>query len=185
METTQKVDLQKLESDTRQWVDQTFNQVSVYVLEKVCDNALYEFIEPMSNEDYALEWYNSLDEDIDMDPDISPDDAEFGSWLCEKYEDDIRLWIDANSYDDNYPMWNTCFEFKESAPDLWQELAVKAGFGIINPIGNDEHDYFNTTLFVAGAGYSFYAAHWIPLFLSMPWNEELSQQLTKKDYEHL
>ena len=63
---------------------------------------------------------------------------------------------------DNYPMWNTCFEFRNEPSEETIEAAKKAGFGVIRGL-----DDFNTTLFVAGCGYSFYAAHWIPLVIEL------------------
>jgi len=35
---------------------------------------------------------------------------------------------------------------------------------------------------VAGAGYSFYGQHWIPLFLSLPWNSDLKEKYKNVDY---
>lgn len=78
---------------------------------------------------------------------------------------------------DNYPMWNTCFEFKEKESDEVIEAAINAGFGVIEGLGG-----FNQILFVSGAGYSFYGAHWIPLYLALPWNESERKKYAGVDY---
>lgn len=60
---------------------------------------------------------------------------------------------------DNYPMWNTCFEFDSEPPEDWIQHAKDSGIGIIR------HPAHNAILFFAGCGYSFYSAHWIPFYL--------------------
>jgi len=78
----------------------------------------------------------------------------------------------------NYPMWNTCFEFKQKEYDNVINAAIEAGFGIIEGLGD-----FNQILFVRGCGYSFYGAHWIPLFLNLPWNSELKKKYAGVNYD--
>lgn len=63
---------------------------------------------------------------------------------------------------ENYPMWGTVFEWRsQSDASYFADKAVEVGFGIIEGL-----ESFNTTLFIEGAGYSFFGAHWIPLYLS-------------------
>lgn len=71
----------------------------------------------------------------------------------------------------NYPMWNTCFEFKSNESEDIIQAAINAGCGVIEGLGD-----FNTILFFKGCGYSFYGAHWIPLFLELPWNKAIKEQ---------
>jgi hypothetical protein len=67
-------------------------------------------------------------------------------------------------------MWSTLFEFRDEPSETVIEAAIEAGFGVV-----DSTDNYNTMLFVKGAGYSFYGAHWIPLYLGLPW-------VNSKDY---
>lgn len=91
---------------------------------------------------------------------INCEEDEFFQAIREQNED--AYW-DKMHGDDNYPMWNTCFEFKENVSQEIVQAAINAGFGVI------EHEDFNPILFVSGAGYSFYSSHWIPLYLQLPW----------------
>jgi len=75
---------------------------------------------------------------------------------------DFQNWKE-NKVDENYPMWNTLFEFKHTPSESVLQAAIDSGFGVI------ESDSFNPMLFVSGAGYSFMSQHWIPLFLRLPW----------------
>lgn len=77
--------------------------------------------------------------------------------------------------DSNYPIWNWLFEIdtfdwliKDNIEQI-QEL----GFVVIEPFNN-----FSWMLGFRGCGYSFYDAHWIPLFIDVFGDVEL-----KKLYE--
>jgi hypothetical protein len=76
-------------------------------------------------------------------------------------------------------MWNTCFEFKENESEEVIQAAIDAGFGIIEGM-----DDFNTLLFVSGCGYSFYGAHWIPMFLELLWNTEIKKLVEEKNIKY-
>jgi hypothetical protein len=83
---------------------------------------------------------------------------EFKEWCCHEFEDDITDWI----YDqENYPMWNTCFEFRDSFYNSEEDIqkCVSVGVGVIEGL-----DDFNNILFMTSAGHSFYSAYWIPLY---------------------
>ena len=85
-----------------------------------------------------------------------------------------------NRQEENYPMWNTCFEFKNSPSEEILQAALDAGFGIIEGFCD-----FNPILLVSGCGYSFYAQHWIPLFLNLPWNSNKAKYYKNTKYSHL
>ena len=76
--------------------------------------------------------------------------------------------IPENELQDHYPAWSTIFEAKDdSVSDLILEnvdALYEIGIGVI-----DATDYTNASLFIAGAGYDFYSAHWIPLFIKWNW----------------
>lgn len=79
-------------------------------------------------------------------------------WCCEEYEDDIYDWINDQ---ENYPIWNTCFEFRDSFYNQEEDVqkCMSVGLGVIEGL-----DDFNNLVFMASAGHSFYSAYWIPLY---------------------
>jgi len=85
---------------------------------------------------------------------------EFERWCCDNYEDDIVDWI----YEQDYPMWNTCFEFRDGFYNSEEEIekCLSVGLGVIEGL-----DDFNNLLFMTSAGHSFYSAYWIPLYFKL------------------
>lgn len=85
-------------------------------------------------------------------------EAEILENLTENHAEEIdEAWSEA----EHYPMWGTLFESKNSG-DYFSERAEELyglGIGVIAA-----GDFTNEMLFIAGAGYDFYEAHWIPLF---------------------
>jgi len=156
---------QEINTEVSSWVDSSFNYIHVDVLNKCCNNTLYEYIralEPTIDdyEDYLCSY------DIDKLKTIE-DYKEFVK--AEELQSDFDNYM---SGQENYPMWDTCFEFRNEPSEDEIQNAINAGFGIIEGL-----DDFNTLLFVCGAGYSFYGAHWIPLYLATykEYNEELKK----------
>lgn len=86
---------------------------------------------------------------------------EFQEWCCDTYEDDIDSWIYEQ---DNYPIWNTCFEFRDSSYNSEEDAqkCLSVGLGVIEQL-----DDFNNLVFMTSAGHSFYSAYWIPLYLKL------------------
>lgn len=84
------------------------------------------------------------------------------------------------SYERNYPMWNTLFEFKEEPSNEVKQAAIDAGIGLIEGLAD-----FNTMLFFSGCGYSFYGTHWIPMYLNLPWNKELKKRFKNVKYDNV
>lgn len=162
----------ELKVETETYVNRSFNFIQLAVLEKYTDNMLFENIrEEIDPEEY----FNNLDESEQKE--LKKEFAEetgnkykkaihsdFIEWIKETKADEVRDYQDRNGRE-NYPMWNTCFEFRHKPTEAEVEAAQKAGFGIIEGL-----DDFNTILFVRGAGYSFYASHWIPFYLEIPFN---------------
>lgn len=76
------------------------------------------------------------------------------------------------------PMWGTMWSFGDSADDWWLEdgngieIMSKCGFRIYE---SDEFGYF---FGIDGAGYSFYDAHWIPLYKArgLQWHDPVAEQ---------
>jgi len=65
-----------------------------------------------------------------------------------------------------YPMWNTLFEARDEfmSEDLlkYVDELYEIGIGVI-----DSGDETNAMMFIAGAGYDFYDAHWIPFYVDV------------------
>jgi len=189
---------QELEKSVHLWVERSFNFIQVGVLEKYCDNSLFEYIRTQSVEEAFYDWLFDCDSESKIegwiketddywntdDTELNVEDLmsnykrhdgtlkesfvfafgedkwnEFKEWCCEEYEDDIQEWI----YDqENYPMWNTCFEFRDSFynSDEDVEKCMSVGLGVIEGL-----DDFNNLVFMKSARHSFYSAYWIPLYL--------------------
>jgi hypothetical protein len=184
---------QELENTINVWVDRTFNFIQVAVLEKYTEDCLFEYIRNISigemfydwlvdsdSTDKILSWMNDLKIENDLltyhEHKGSIEESfvfvfgeqkweEFKYWCCEEYEDDIQTYIYEQ---DNYPMWNTCFEFRNSFYNSEENVmkCLSVGLGVIEGL-----DDFNNILFMKSAGHSFYSAYWIPLYLKLFPNE--------------
>jgi hypothetical protein len=179
----------ELEKTINVWVERTFNYIQVGVLEKYCDNTLYEYIRNPSPSEVFEDWLNDCNEMEKVAEFYSENEMDgfnefqnkyesiedtminsliecfgvetfeqFKEWCLENYEDDIHDYI----YDqENYPMWNTCFEFRDSFYNSEEDVekCMSVGLGVIEGL-----DDFNNLLFMTSAGHSFYSAYWIPLY---------------------
>lgn len=70
--------------------------------------------------------------------------------------------------DTHYPMWNTvwkCDRFYIDSTYMDVDKLYRLGIGVCQDV---DGDYY---LFIAGAGYCFFDAHWIPLFTELGWIE--------------
>ena len=105
-----------------------------------------------------------LDE-YDFHEDCSEED--FYEWLEEDrtYSEDVEEHFDDSQH---FPMWNILFEanarwMSEKLEEMVDELYA-IGIGVIG-----SSDEFEAMMFIGGAGYDFYEAHWIPLFIKLGW----------------
>lgn len=158
-------ELKKLASD---WVN-TFNFLQIDVLEAVAEKEGTQIIEHIRQEELTWEDLADYMGHYNDHKWIKKQKEEYPE--LEEHPDFDSLRNDREQ--NNYPMWNTCFEFKENESETVIEAAIEAGCGVIEGLGD-----FNQILFFKGCGYSFYGSHWIPLFLNLPWNKNL-----KKKYE--
>jgi hypothetical protein len=194
----------ELERTIHLWVERTFNFIQVGVLNKYCDNTLYDYIRNPSLEEAFDKWITEFSdndseekiikffkegeyyhegncENIDIDLMMNNYRKQFGSikesfilvfsennwdsfkeWCCEEeYENDIYDWIHEQ---ENYPMWNTCFEFRDSFYNSEEDIekCMSVGLGVIDGLED-----FNVILFMSSAGHSFYSAYWIPLYFKL------------------
>jgi len=179
----------ELEKSVHLWVDRTFNFIQVQVLEKCCDNLLVEYIRNPSKEEMFEDWLSDCNEMEKVAEFFSENDMDgfdefteryesiydtminsliecfgietfeqFKEWCLETYEDDIYDWIYEQ---ENYPMWNTCFEFRDSFYNSEEDVqkCLSVGLGVIEGL-----DDFNNLVFMSSGGHSFYSAYWIPLY---------------------
>ena len=80
----------------------------------------------------------------------------------DKKDDDFEAILDERQ--NNWsPIWGTIFEAKDASLSDWIEGHINELYDI--RIGVlQATDNLNACLFIAGAGYDFYDAHWIPLY---------------------
>jgi hypothetical protein len=182
----------ELETSVCVFVESKFNYIQVGVLEKYCDNTLQEYIRNQSPEEVFEDWLNDCNEmekvaEFFVEKQMSDFDIfqqryesiegtmfnslieclgieifeEFKEWCIEQYSDDIYDYIYEQ---ENYPMWNTCFEFRDSYYNSEEniEKCISVGLGVIEGL-----DDFNNILFMTSAGHSFYSAYWIPLYFKL------------------
>lgn len=111
------------------------------------------------------EWKEEFDQEAEGYVENLTDD------LIEQIEDDYyNDVVEHFEYREFYPMWSTLFEAKseyasrkimEYVDDLYD-----LNIGVIEPFGN-----YEAMLFIPGAGYDFYASHWIPMMDLFKWVE--------------
>jgi len=198
---------QELYNKVNLWVDRSFNFIQVEVLEKMAENGLHEYIDRKSVEDSVENWlddyanaHNEVVEffqdsenevtDIQLE-DFSNNPAntkqsfisvwgedlwvEFHEWCVQNRDSAIDDMISEN---EDYPMWNTCFEFRDSYTSNEQTDAIRSvGLGIIDGL-----EPFNRIVFMTSAGHSFYSAYWIPLYIKL---YNLEENTKGVDYRHL
>lgn len=166
-----------LKTIVENWVDKTFNQITLETYEKCLDNMLFEHIEAISEDDIndqielLEERIEQLEDRINKIAEITTSKNEDKSMILqekietqvEELETKIQELEDEKDtlQDNNYPMWNTIFELKWN----WLELTSMAqyhGMGVIN-----SNDYFNNAIFMSSCGHSFLSSYWIPLYLAL------------------
>lgn len=182
----------ELEKSVNLWVDRSFNFIQVNVLEKYTDNSLHEYIRSISEDDVFEDWISQMnmlqliqtwseDEGVEIDHITANTSSKedfincfgeekwqsFEDWCKSNYEDDIQEYADTL---DNYPVWSTLFEFRDSFRSNEEDIqrCIKIGLGIIEGL-----DDFNLILFMTSAGHSFLSAYWIPLYLEFFPNEKI------------
>ena len=141
------------------------------------DTVAYGFSQYVLGETEDVEEIEDVIFSLLPEGDVSGDS--FIDFMKEKYKDEIQEKV-YDSAQENYPMWSTCFEFRHEPSEETIKAAIDAGFGIIEGLED-----FNTLLFVSGCGYSFYGAHWIPMYLDLPFNSDIKNLFDRKDYNYL
>ena len=77
-------------------------------------------------------------------------------------------------YDERLPMWSAMWSFDNSFDERW--LKEWGGLEVMSNLGFRiyEHEDFGCYFGIDGAGYDFYKAHWIPLYIArgLEWHKE-------------
>lgn len=186
---TQKNLERELKKAVESWQNKTFNFIQLEVVEKVLDNMLFEHIVPKENlADYVEDYFHdnlSKEEQFDIIADViswaevdKPSQKDINEYLLEVYKDEVRSYMEDTISVENYPIWNTLFEFREIVPQEWLNKAQEFGIGLV-----ERTEYFNNMLFMTSCGHSFYSSYWIPLYLSI--FEREAEKYKGVDYQHL
>jgi len=195
--TMSKADLlRELEQKVKDWVNTRFNYIQLNVVEKVADNMLVDYIVNPEVEDSIIEYLDDCDEIVIIedyckslniekakekidnyvtyngnikDSFVACIDEDWDGFLLfteNEYADDIQDYINEK---ENYPMWNTLFEWRDSYYNNSDvtDIVLSKGCGVV-----EELDGFNNLIFMKSAGHSFYSSYWIPIYLELYPDEE-------------
>lgn len=167
--------MEKYNSEVRSQADlifkNTFNEIST-----VGEDNMIDLIMRPNDSKILSDWLNEQDvKDLGDEFDaVENVKIRFEEWVTEKYQEEINEWW---SEQEHYPMWNTIFEAKEdlTSDNIMADVdgLYDLGIGVIRPTIDT-----NACLFIAGAGYDFYTAHWIPLFIKWGWLD--AERITKE-----
>lgn len=200
-------DLQKeLKEEVQNWIRRTFNAIPLdvvtgyakseqwelheYIRYKDNEFVVEDFLEERDDSFFVREFLDYADSDYSLEDyqDINAGIKEsiqkaYGHWdefvefMTETYYGELE---EFKYSQDNYPAWNTLFEFSDTiwAQEKDLEKAMQLGIGVIDEMGS-----LNTMLFFTSAGHSFYSSYWIPLYLSL--NETAQKKYADVDYSGL
>lgn len=127
------------------------------IVKEFFDNGYYDL--ETATKDYKEEQGDEFDINNPFE------DSLFIDWCTSLNEYEDYRYGDFES--NNYPMWHVVFKcdrFYIDSDYCDVDKLYKLGIGVID----SEYGYY---LFISGAGYSFYDAHWIPLFKMLGWIE--------------
>lgn len=122
-----------------------------------------EFFDSYSNFDEVLKDFLNENEYTEITEDNYQDNDEFIDFVENSSEYDNYRYGDHEN--NHYPMWGfvfKCDSFYVTSDYMNTDMLYDMGIGVLE----HDDDYF---LFIAGAGYDFYEAHWIPLFEKIGW----------------
>lgn len=157
------------------WVD-GFNAFPYSMIEKLCKHDIdswHEVTEP-SVGDRVFSYDAQIGGEIielgqgkgNIDPlyKVALDNGEAGIFMRDDFEVDNETGF--------LPMWGTLWQFGNGLDESWLENHLQemsnCGFRIY------EHDEWGYFFGIDGAGYDFYEAHWIPLYVQrgLQWHDE-------------
>lgn len=200
----------ELEQTVQSWVNRTFNFIQLEVVEVWAQSQqtdLSECILHLSPSESFIDWFDEVDDrdmieefinthdgiensydDYDLTVGMTKKSAfidvfgeaawdNFYAWALETYSMEIDDYI---SEQENYPMWNTLFEFRSEWFNAPEAIAhcQSIGLGVIHGL-----EPFNTTLFMTSGGHSYFGSYWIPLYLELHPEEAVKYKGVK--FNHL
>lgn len=123
------------------------------------------------NESGTIEKVRQTPDDEEDDEVLYEVELDSGKTVFAKADD---MEVERDTY---LPMWGTMWSFGDSADDWWLEegngikIMSECGFRIYS---SEEFGYF---FGIDGAGYSFYDAHWIPLYKArgLQWHDPAAE----------
>lgn len=165
-----------IEDATREWVNQ-FNAIPYGVCEKLlkldCDGFTEVTVPTVGDRVYVYEpspkgeYYGQIvkyDEENEV-YEVEYDDNHIASLEQDEFEVER---------DDYLPMWGTLWTVSDSADEYW--LSDLDGIRDLSECGFRvyEQDDFGYIFGIDGCGYSFFEAHWIPLYKKrgLQWHDE-------------
>lgn len=149
---------------TEKWVNE-MNAIQSGMLERFADELIEITAPAIGDRVYAFE-HSEYGEIIKIDSDnytIELDNGKETECDIEDFE------VQKDSYS---PMWGTMWSFGNSIDNYWLENHIQemsnCGFRIY------EHNEYGYFFGIDGCGYSFYEAHWIPLYKArgLQWHDK-------------
>ncbi len=170
-----KIELKTAEDQARYYFNREFNSIGLDILEKAAGECglsehvmqpsdkilVQEYLDCYGNEDELLEDYYGEPSEACGEGLELPE--EFIEWVTTTTGFDSWKWDR-----EWYPMWSTlwqCDRFYIDSEYCNVDTLYDMGIGVI-----DFEDYYY--LFICGAGYDFYSAHWVKLFKHIGWIKE-------------
>jgi len=129
----------------------------------------FELLKKALGEDYVNDYIERPSEEVlEKEAKDNFTDEEWDAKGKTEKEETIQSYFNESGH---YPMWSTIFEARDDfiSDKIMKDIdgLYSLGIGVIAPTDNT-----NACLFIAGAGYDFYEAHWIPLFIYWDWIDE-------------
>lgn len=144
----------EVRTEARILFDQNFNHINFDMLKKaIGEDQMFDYIARPSDKVLEASVKNNFTE------------KEWEKLSKNEKDEKIQEWYDESEH---YPMWLTLFEaqdkFLSEKIENDSDGLYKLGIGVITAT-----DWTNACLFIAGAGYDFYDAHFIPMFERWDW----------------
>lgn len=168
-------EIHTIEEATHEWVRE-MNAIPYELISKIAQmdiDSLHEVTTPSEGDrvyvyDLPETNINGMEYETDDDyGEIIGYDEETEEYIIE-LDSGVNIRCETDNFeverDDFLPMWGTLWTFGDSADDYW--LENEEGIRIMSECGFRiyESDDFGYFFGIDGAGYSFFEAHWIPLY---------------------
>lgn len=139
-----------------EWFDRRFNQISLDLLNKYLPEQI-DFYVRQPHKVWIKEYLDNYDGEDEIDYKEVQSSKDYQNWI-EENDKMTELEI----------IWSTVFEDRNGFGEEFYEKAEELGLVVIENADDD----LGTMLGISGAGFDFYDAYWIPLYLSLYFNEK-------------